>query len=254
MPTYTYKRAALHAGLAFLLLVVFAGVISAIGGVADPYRFGNGVGRLSFFVSLATFALSYFVFQRRGPWVMRSALGLYVLALAVGGYLLLSLDRAEPLTVAESAALEVKSDGKSTVLRHESLEVTLTLPGPTFAPKSEMADQFKAFAAECFSDPDTNTVCMLRHKGDGLDEASLQRMVRDLNEGFTASAKEAGVEVQVMEERYSWSVREARYHATVGPAHVRVRAWSRPAFGAILVFAIGTDDWTDAVAAGFEHG
>lgn len=75
----------MHAVLALVAVVVIFGVLAAVLSVADPRRFGEGVGRFSFFVGLGALGVSALAQtgRRTAAWVVGSLIAVLVVGLVV---------------------------------------------------------------------------------------------------------------------------------------------------------------------------
>lgn len=84
-PAFRWGRGVQHALLALGLVVLAFAAIHATVPVADPRRFGEGVGRFSFFVGLATLGVSALAQtgRRLAAWVTGSLLSMAVVGVFV---------------------------------------------------------------------------------------------------------------------------------------------------------------------------
>lgn len=56
---FSWKQGLLHALIPLAFVMLVGGLLSGLGQVADPFRFGQGLGRASFFLMLVALGLSY---------------------------------------------------------------------------------------------------------------------------------------------------------------------------------------------------
>lgn len=84
-PSFRWGRGLLHAFLALVAIVVVFGIVAVALPVADPQRFGEGVGRFSFFVGLGALCVSALAQngRRTAAWVVGSLLAVLVAGLVV---------------------------------------------------------------------------------------------------------------------------------------------------------------------------
>jgi hypothetical protein len=139
-PAFSWKRGILHA-LLFLGVVVAAGAVAAVvARPVEPYRFGQGVGRLAAFAGLLGLGFSWLLQsgRRRLAWLVVAAAVALVAGLAV--FLLVAAPaavRPAPLTPQETAALVPVADGDGQRLLHPALGFSFPHPGPGYAELGE---------------------------------------------------------------------------------------------------------------------
>jgi hypothetical protein len=82
-PRFSWRRGLLHALVPFAVLIVSTVTIAAAADVADPRRFGEGVGRLSVFVFGGGFGVSYLAQTGRKQWALAAGVAGAALLVAV---------------------------------------------------------------------------------------------------------------------------------------------------------------------------
>jgi hypothetical protein len=145
-PSWSWKRALLHAGLAFGAVVALGAAAFAVlqRPESNASKFGEGVGRLSVFTAAVVFGTSWLGQSGR----RRAAIGLVAgfVALVGGLFAVITLTprgpgghHARALSAADRAPLVVITEGGQPRLRHPTLGFSLSHPGPAFRDAPEVA-------------------------------------------------------------------------------------------------------------------
>jgi len=139
MAEFRWKRGLLHALIPFGAVVAMGVFVVLVKDVADPEKFGEGLGRFALVALLAGMAISY-LFQtgkRKAAWAVTAGIGALVVGVAVA---LLLIDPAPKID-----RRPLIDDGVT--LRHPSLHFSLKRPPAEYhdAPQlvSLMGDQGK---------------------------------------------------------------------------------------------------------------
>jgi len=82
LPEFRWRLAAAHAVLALMLIAVVTGALALTYDVADPNRFGEGVGRLSVFGVLCALGVSW-LFQTGRRRIAAIVVGLLLMLLVI---------------------------------------------------------------------------------------------------------------------------------------------------------------------------
>jgi hypothetical protein len=227
-PPFRWGRGILHALLALGLVVLAFAAVTVIVPVADPRRFGEGVGRFSFFVGLAVLGVSWLAQtgRRLAAWLV----GGLVSVLVVGLFVLVAVVAPKQGVESHARALPsedlVRADG---VLRHPSLGFSFPDPGPSLQPQPELATQMTA------ADPGSRAWVYADALGGELvivvlaaDTASSETAFTELFEG-TMHGHLAVANADVRERSIQWSDRRAHAYVVLDDAvHQRIDAFGLP--------------------------
>lgn len=96
-PTFSWKQGLVHALIPLAYVMLVGGTLSGLGQVADPFPFGQGLGRASVFLMLLAFGLSWMAQtgKRKLALVLALTLTVAVVGATIAGLVvLLSIDRA----------------------------------------------------------------------------------------------------------------------------------------------------------------
>jgi hypothetical protein len=227
-PPFRWGRGLLHALLALGLVILAFAVVAAVVPVADPRRFGEGVGRFSFFVGLAVLGVSWLAQTGRrlaawlvGGLVSASVVGLFVVVAVVAPKQGVE-SRARPLPSEDL----VRADG---VVRHPSLGFSFPDPGPSLQPRPDLARQLVA------TDPGTRAWMYADLPGGELvivvlaaDTASGEAAFTEFFEG-TMQGQMAESNADVRERSIQWSDRRAHAYLVLDDTvHQRIDAFGLP--------------------------
>jgi hypothetical protein len=217
-PAWSWKRALLHAGLAFGAVVVIG--MAAFAVLQNPNsnasKFGEGVGRLSVFTAAAVFAASWLDQTGRRRAAMAVAGGFVLL---VGGGLAAVLlipargsHSSRPLAAADRAPLAVVDEGGQRRLRHPTLGFSLLHPGPRFADAPDLAAQMNGGALKDdpatvtygFREPDTQAALVVQvMNGMGGTREKLTSHIDGLQSGLGKSAA-ASADLRWLDKGITW--------------------------------------------------
>jgi hypothetical protein len=232
-PPFGWGRGVLHALLALGLVVLAFAVVTAVVPVADPRRFGEGVGRFSFFVGLAVLGVSWLAQtgRRLAAWVVGGLLFLAVVAVFVVVAVVAPKQgvesRARPLPTEDL----VRADG---ALRHPSLGFAIPDPGPSLTPQPDLARQLNASDPEgrawVYADPIAGEVVMVvLTGGTASNEGAFSDFFEGTVRGQTAAMGEANMTGDVRERSIQWSDRRAHAYVVLGDAiHQRIDVFGLP--------------------------
>jgi hypothetical protein len=262
-PGVSWKRALLH-GLIPVAVAIGGGlIVVATADVADPERFGEGLGQFSVFAYLAGVGISWLAQsgRRRTAWIAGALLVAMVAALAIVAFAV-GRRASEPLTAAERAPLQVIDDGGQRRLVHPTLGFSVRHPGPGYQERPALAAMMGLGsdpAAQVFAyaeDPPADALIVAIIKDAGRTRDGLDEMIAGLERGLAASAREQmpGAALQVDRREVIWTDAErvARVQIRVGDlATIRVDAHPvRPAGRAPFVVALMTMTTEAAALAG----
>lgn len=233
-PSFRWGRGLLHAFLALVAIVVVFGIVAVVLPVADPRRFGEGVGRFSFFVGLGALSVSALAQtgRRTAAWVVSGLLAVLVAGLVVllvvivedgGG----AAQQPRPLPTDE---LE-RADG---ALRHPSLGVSIPDPGASLQPSPALAQQMVASVPDSrawvYGDAIGGEVVIVQlTAGTAVDEPTFTAFFEGVVRGQTSAMTEAGMTADQRERSIRWNERRAHLYVVAGDAvHMRVDAFGLP--------------------------
>jgi hypothetical protein len=199
-PTWSWKRALAHAGLALVGTILVGAAAFALlkRPDSDDRQFGEGIGRLSVFVGAAAFAASWLAQTGRRRRAIAVAGGF---ALLVGGGLFAAIllakpaHRARPLTALERAPLVVVDEGGARRLRHPAFGFSFLHPGPGFRDAPEVAAAMTGGRPDPetqtygFVDPDAQSALVVSvMKGMGGSRDALAKHLAGVESGLAGSA------------------------------------------------------------------
>jgi hypothetical protein len=248
------------------MLVPFAAVLAAglvlaaTTRVADPERFGRGLGQLACFVLAASFGASWLFQTGRRAWagVVAGTAAALVVAAAVAVLVLVARGAPAPgppaLTLEEAAPLVETEEGGVRWLRHPHLGFALRHPGPGFAAlgEAEVAAALGpvvrqaglhayAWATEAPRDPAVLVVAI--SKGVGATREDLEAFVRGI---ARTMENEPGVRIVRRDTEWTDARRESNMEAVLPGASsflrvrtlaVRLGPAARPWLVALVAFA-----------------
>ncbi|MEM7160714.1 MAG: hypothetical protein AAF799_48200 [Myxococcota bacterium] len=244
-PSIRWGLAIGHAFLALLLVAVVTGTLAAILGVADPRKFGEGVGRLSVFFMLGGFGASCLAQTGRRTIALVIRIGMLLL---LGGLvaLLASVDasRGRDQPSALPSADLVREQG---TIRHPVLGFSLPDPGPSFQEQPALATQLTNRAegtrAWVYVDLEAGTMVTLVLASDvGRDRENFDGFFRGFVAGQVGSMeKELGpVEEKALALR--WDERRASAHNVANGFHIRVEGFGLPSGEGLIVMTLAGDE------------
>jgi hypothetical protein len=201
--TWSWKRALLHAGLAFVVVILIG--MGAFAALQNPdsnaTKFGEGVGRLSVFTAAAVFAASWLDQTGRRRAALALAGGFVLLVGGVFAAILL-LPRSgtyssRPLAEADRAPLQIVDEAGQRRLRHPTLGFSLLHPGPRFVESPEVVAAMSGGALKGdpatvtygFQEPDTQSALIVQvMNGMGGTRDKLVSHVDGVQQGLAKSA------------------------------------------------------------------
>lgn len=252
-PSYSPKRAIKHALFALLVVIVIGGVLAVVLDVADPEKFGQGIGRFGVFVMIVAYAVSYFV--QRGRRTIAWSIGLGLVVLIASAAFVVATERGAPaLLAADRAPLFEYDEGGQRRLRHPSLFFSIAHPGASFVESSQLTAVFEDattyetnhYYAYADADEGVNLVISVAsHTGRRDDFVDY---IDGVQRGITNAARGKAT-VVVREKRITWTDgrREARFHGVIdGTGHMRLRAFAITPAGhapiVVLLMVISSDE------------
>lgn len=235
---FRWGRAALHAVLALVLVIAVTSALAAIYDVADPQRFGEGVGRLSLFMMLGAVGVSY-LFQtgRRAAAGIVGGLMLTLLVVLVVATMMVMANRDEPAE--PMPAVELVREGS--MLRHPTRGFSIPDPGPAFAPQPELA------ASQIPPTPDSHAwvyadtaqgeaLILILDSGGATDSKTFEEFFGGVLRGQRSAMDDAGMAVEERERWVKWDDRRAHAYLVVSQTlHLRVDAFGLEEGEALVV-------------------
>jgi hypothetical protein len=219
--------------LALGLIVLAFAVVAAVVPVADPQRFGEGVGRFSFFVGLGVLGVSWLAQtgRRLAAWLVGGLVSAAVVGLFVVVAVVAPKQGVESLVRPLPTEDLVRADG---VLRHPSLGFAIPDPGPGLQPQPELARQMSATdpgsRAWVYADAIAGEVIIIAlSSGTSSTEQAFTAFFEGAVHGQTAAASKAGMTGDERERSIQWSERRAHVYVVFGDAiHQRIDAFGLP--------------------------
>ncbi|MCA9708730.1 MAG: hypothetical protein KDK70_22970 [Myxococcales bacterium] len=237
-PEFRWRPALLHALAALVLTVVVTGVLAAVFDVADPRRFGEGVGRFSLVMMLGGLGVSWLLQTGRRRLAL-AASGL-LLALLVGVAVLVVMaasGRASSRASVPAVDL-LRADG---ALRHPTLGVSIPDPGAHLTPRPELATSQLPRSADSrawvYADEASGeVVIVLLAGGAATDASTFEDFFSGVLDGQTAAMQDVAVSAQERERSIRWEDRRAHAYVVMAEAiHLRVDAFGLPGGEAVVV-------------------
>lgn len=243
-PAFRWGRGLLHAAIALVIIIAAFGVLAVTLPVADPHRFGEGVGRFSFFMALGALGVSALAQtgRRVAAWLVGGLLTVLVLGLAV---VLLAVApergaeaQARPLPTDDL----VRADG---VLRHPSLGVSIPDPGAGLQLAPELVPTTMKSApghrAWVYADPEAGEVVfVILGAGMAKDEPTFADYFRGVASAY-ASPSSSDRAVVERERWLRWDERRAHLYVVSGDVvHMHIDVFALPggeAFGIVTAAA-----------------
>jgi hypothetical protein len=233
---FSWKKGALHAGLAALVVVGVGIVLSAAGVAKDPEKLGEGIGRLALFVVLGALGMSV-LFQtgrRRMAWALIGVAGV-VVAAVVGVALLARRTGEVPLTPVEKRPLVDEMRDGQRWLVSSALGFAVRHPGKAFTPmpRAMVAGAFGAdvdASGDAFVDADHGAVVMLLVTSMApASSDDLEAMAKGIRRGLEKSlgALTAGKELATLRDEVAWRDGDGQVHLhrSDGTVHLHVDGW-----------------------------
>jgi hypothetical protein len=255
-PSFRWGRGLLHAVLALVAIMIVFGILAVVLPVADPKRFGEGVGRFSLFMGLGALGVSALAQtgRRAAAWVAGVVLAVAVAALVIVLVVITPQRGAESSTRPLPTDELVRADG---VLRHPSLGVSIPDPGPSLQPSPALARQMTETVPDSrawvYGDTDAgDAVIVLLTAGTATNEQSFTAFVEGVASGQTSAMTKAGMTADAREHSIEWGDRRAHLYVVAGGAvHMRIDAFGLPgAETLVIVSAAPTAERFATLAAG----
>ncbi|MCH9684541.1 MAG: hypothetical protein K0V04_24105 [Deltaproteobacteria bacterium] len=236
-------RGLLHAGIAFVLVVVLTGTLAVVLDVADPKRFGEGVGRFSLFVILATFGVSYL--SQTGKTLAARLVGGALAAVVLGTLGLITYlaatrtdDRPPP---APTADLQ-RADG---TLRHPTLGFSIPDPGDNLDARPKLAKQFLPAREDTrgwvYGDENAGEVVVVILATDAAgDERTFKGFFEGMIAGQISSITQTGMVPEEQERSITWSDRRGHAYVVADPLHMRFDAFGLAGGEGLFVMSTAT--------------
>lgn len=205
------------------------GIVAVALPVADPKRFGEGVGRFAFFIALGALGVSALAQtgRRVGAWVVGGLLCALVAGLLVvlvthapsGG----PEQRPRPLPTDEL----VRADG---ALRHPSLGFSIPDPGPGLLPQPALARQMEQTVPDSrswvYADTDAGEiVIVMLTAGTSTSEQTFTEFFEGAARGQMNAMAASGMPTDERERSIRWSERRAHLYVDGGALHQRIDAF-----------------------------
>lgn len=245
-PPFRWGRGVLHALLALGLVVLAFAAVTVVVPVADPRRFGEGVGRFSFFVGLAVLGVSWLAQtgRRLAAWVV----GGLVLAAVVGVFVLVAA--VAPKRAAESRVQPLPSEDLVRLdgtLRHPSLDFSIPDPGPSLEPQPALAQQLidaePSARAWVYADLAAGEIVMVMLTADtASSESAFTGFFEGTVSGQQAAMGSANVAGDERERTIEWNLRRAHVYVILsGTLHQRIDAFGLPGGETMVLVSMAQD-------------
>jgi hypothetical protein len=238
-PQFRWGRAALHAGLALVLTIAVTGTLAAVFDVADPRRFGEGVGRFALFMVLGALGVSWLL--QTGRRLAATIVGGLLLALLVGVVVLVATmaPSADARRHRFLAAGELVRDGAA--LRHTALRFSIPDPGPQLTERPELAaaqfPQAPDLRAWVYGDEASAAVVVVNlAAGQGTDARTFEAFFSGVLRGQTGV-----LEAEQKERWVKWDERRAHAYTVGATGHTRVDAYALPGGEALVLVSASPD-------------
>lgn len=241
---FRWSRALLHVGIAVVVFALITGALAAAFGVADPRRFGEGVGRFLVFMSLGTVGVSWLA--QTGRKLAAIVTGGLLTALVIGlasAIAIVSLDRADAPARVPTADL---ARGGGT-LRHPTLGFSIPDPGPNLAERPELASAQLPPTADSrawvYGDEDSGeAVIIILASEAATDEKTFEEFFAGVVRGQTKAMADSALTADERERWVRWGQRRAHAYLVVAELiHLRVDAFGLTD-GHIVVLATAAAD------------
>ncbi len=240
-PPFRVGRGLLHAFLTLVAILGIFGTLAVVLPVADPERFGEGVGRFAFFTCLGALGVSALAQtgRRIAAWVVGGLLVMSVASVVVVLVVVapeLGEATARPLPPDEL----VRVDG---ALRHPRLGFSLPDLGPSLQPEPGAAQQIAGSVPGSrgwvYADKDAREVVIVLLTA---DTSTSERAFSDFFEGTVRGQVEAmsaaGMTAEERERSFRWDDRRAHRHIALGDAlHQRIDAFGLPGGESFMLFS-----------------
>lgn len=241
---FRWGIAVLHAVLALVVTVAVTGAMAVLFDVADPRRFGEGVGRLCVFMMFGAFGVSW-LFQtgrRVAAMIVGGLLGTLLAVLVVVTAMAVA-DRP-PRSQRLPAVDLVRADG---MLRHPTLGFAIPDPGPSFSPQPELAaarlPSSRHSRGWVYADlTSSESVIIMLDSGGATDAKTFEDFFRGVLRGQTRAMNDAAVTSEEQERWVRWPQRRA--HATIVIAeeiYLRVDAFGLTGGEALVMVSTSPD-------------
>ena len=240
--TFSWKRGFKHALIPLALVIVAGAVIAATRHVANPEKFGEGVGRFAAVCLVAGLGISALI--QKGKQGAAWACGLALGGLIVGGTVYLVLAERPARTHAVVDRSPLVEDGLR--LRHPSLGFSIRRPPASFKLSPEVAATMGGM------DPDVVTYAYAEEPPSmvlavsvmyGMDAGDLAEAIKGIKSGLSKGGPVTWI-------RDDLGKTEAHIHGVVSGAHVQVAAYQLPtAIVTVMVVAREADALADVLAS-----
>lgn len=232
-PTWSWRRGLGHAALVLALVVAAGVIVVLVGGVKDPRRFGEGLGRFAIAAMLAALGISWLAQTGRKTAAWAAGLGAAAVIGAVAAAVVISLENAAlRLSPGERADLALVNTDDQRWLEHPVLGFAVRHPGPSFEPAPAVSaalagqDADEGMATWGFIDATTGeALAVMAVKGIDTRE-ELNGFLR----GFRESLGRAGATIEREDVVWSDERREVRLELglAAGGARVAIRGLGAP--------------------------
>jgi hypothetical protein len=241
---FSGKRAAKHAALAFVLVIVAGGIVTAAADVADPEKFGEGTGKFSVFAAALAFGVSW-MFQtgrKVGAWSV--IIGFVGLVAAVVVLIVSAPPYKRALDLARHRGPLVR-DGAQ--LRHPTLGFTVASPGAGYEENADAARMMgtgKDVQTYAYMDGDRD-VFIVEILAQPLDScAAVTGFLDGANTAMGHKVADAlATQLSIVDRRTigSGTHCDATEHLAISDLHVRFHVYPRPTY-AVLVASMSRDE------------
>ncbi len=252
--TFSNKRAALHALVPVIVMVVIAGVVATTTSVANPEKFGEGTGRFAVFVFAVAYGISYLAQTGRNRAALGTGLGFAGVVVGLGILISTAGGRREVVMPA-SLRVPLVDDGSGR-LRHPVLGFSFTKPSG-MALAVELARAFPADPTQAYyvyANREAGEVLIVDVMYDGpRTQSAMQQTLDGVVHGLLTSA--AGKLTLAFKDKHiTWTdqTHEATATAEIDNDHeLRLRAIAvEPAgYAPVVVVVVGIGPTTSTLAA-----
>lgn len=239
-PSFRWGRGLLHVGLALVAVVVIFGTLAAVLPVADPQRFGEGVGRFAFFITLGALGVS--VLGQTGRRAAAWAVGGLLVAIVIGVVVVvvtMAPDRGDAETRPLPIDDFVRADG---VLRHPALGVSIPDPGASLQPMPELVRELTASTpgsrAWVYVDQSAGEAVMVFLVAElAADERFFTHFFEGIVHGQTEGIIASRMTLQERERSIRWNERRAHLYLVAGDMlHMRFDGFGLAGEEALVIF------------------
>jgi len=253
-------RALVHALLAVVLVAIVSGALAGVYGVADPRRFGEGLGRFIVFIGLGAIGVSWLA--QTGRRVAAIVAGGLLTALVIGLVVVVAMvaPRRDREAQGPSPAFVADLVRTDDALRHPVLGFSIPDPGPGLVEQPGLAKTLPSGPGErgwVYADLASSEVFMVVLAAQmGSDAQTFEDFFAGVLAGQTGAAQGAAVKVEERETWVRWEERRAHAHVVLdGATHMRVDAFGLPGReGLVVVSASGDEGRFEGLADRVEVG